>query len=145
MRTIGHIELPLKSVEVVNNQQSIMDIMMDMKVKDVPKALKRMHETDKPQVLVMNQDTAPALGVICYQPIEKWKVNEDQVLLMFVGPSLSKMQEYFFNWFNKSHDPFERGTIGTILNYLKQLEEVQRKKSQEMRFNVRYGSSSTSG
>jgi hypothetical protein len=132
MKSIGPIELPIKGVEVVNRYEDIMDVLMDVHIKDMPKVLEDMFNRNMPQILVINKDDISIVGVIAYQPLEKWKSYDDQNLMMFLGPNISKMTEYFTNWHNSCHDPFEQKAIRTIILYIDNLrKQIEYRQNQQ--------------
>lgn len=139
METIGVIILPLKKIEIIHKYEDIVDIILDLKIPGAPQMVENMLNVNVPQILVLNKDAVGIIGVLCYQPPEKWKVNEDQELMLFVGPNIHKMTEYFVNWANTTPDPFQKGSINTIIKYLQQLYQQSQNKSSSYTYTIRQG------
>jgi hypothetical protein len=142
MKSVGPFILPIKTVEVVHSLEDIMDIVMDLKIPDMPKALRMMLNSRTPMILAMTKDDLQVVGILCYQPIDDWKSNPAQDMILFVGPSASKLIEYFARWQRQTTDPFQQGAIATIITYLRKLIEAQ-KKRQQYYYNINSGSAST--
>ena len=142
MKSIGPVELPLKGIEIVNKQSDIMDVLLDLHIPNMATALNSMLGMNLPQILAVNKEEMGVVGIVAYQPPEKWKTHEDQQMIMFLAPNTSKLAEYFINWHNNTPDPFQRQAIATIIHYIDKLVKInQQRKAAQPFFTP--GSSST--
>lgn len=142
MIRVGPLALPVKTIEIIYDREDIFDICLDMKIPGMNDILSTMLHQREPQILVLNKDELMMTSVLCHLPPEIWKTNPSQDLLMFVGPGLGKLTEFFTARYESTPNQFEKHVCADLINIMMKAKvdiEERRKKNY-----IQYGSNSTS-
>jgi len=120
MTKISNIQLPLRKTHKINGtDQEMIDLLLDLKIKDMNTLLTKLSTDNVPMLAVVNM---PQWGnmilVLMFMPPDIWLDFDHQKYQIYIAPNLNMMIYHFVNWRRRSQDTFEVEALAKIIDYL---------------------------
>lgn len=132
MTTIGKIEVPVKKVEIIRDDDAgIIDLLADLRIPSLMQTVDELvHKIKGPGVLVI-YSTLGAYVLFLYKPPSHWQ-KEGNDFMVIVAPDIDSIIEVMNGWFMRSPDELSRNVINQILRLLYSRKEKDEKKQEHI-------------
>jgi len=128
MTTIGNIKMPINCVHILHHEADILDLLFDLKHKDLPSSLDIMIKKGNPQVLAIKSPIYKVVAMLLYKPPVEWTRQRDQLYLCFVSPDIDTLSIYLREKFRPYCNASDQEIVNVLLYFLFVLSEEPKDK-----------------